>query len=200
MDEAIQEFLIESDENLSQVERDLLLLENHPEGQDALASIFRAIHTVKGTCSFLGYAKLESLAHTGETLLSLVRDEEIALTPEIITALLTMVDAIRKMLACIQERNTDGDDEFWELKALLTKLQNDPSHSPKSEISTLEPCEATEADLTNRSTEKIDSTISNRADGEQEEVLILPCITGQGGGGDWGHGGDRSIRQYSSGD
>ena len=123
MDEAVQEFLVESDENLSQVERDLLELETHPDGKDILANIFRAIHTVKGTCSFLGYSKLESLAHTGETLLSLLRDGEISLTPDIASALLKMVDAIRQMLSSIQETGNDGEEEFVELKALLTQLQ-----------------------------------------------------------------------------
>ena len=123
MDEAIQEFLVESDENLSQVERDLLELETHPDGLDILASIFRAVHTVKGTCSFLGYSKLESLAHTGETLLSLLRDGDISLNPDIASALLKMVDAIRQMLSCIQESGNDGEEEYSELKALLTELQ-----------------------------------------------------------------------------
>ena len=123
MDEAIQEFLVESDENLSKVEQDLLELETHPDGADILANIFRAIHTVKGTCSFLGYSKLESLAHTGETLLSLLRDGDISLTPNIASALLKMVDAIRNMLTCIQENGNDGQEEYRELKALLTDLQ-----------------------------------------------------------------------------
>ena len=123
MDEAIQEFLIESDENLSQVEQDLLELETNPDGQDILANIFRAVHTVKGTCSFLGYSKLESLAHTGETLLSLLRDGDITLSPAIASALLKMVDAIRQMLTCIQETTMDGEEEYGELKALLTQLQ-----------------------------------------------------------------------------
>ena len=148
MDEAIQEFLVESDENLSQVERDLLELETHPEGQDVLASIFRAVHTVKGTCSFLGYSKLESLAHTGETLLSLLRDGDISLTPDIASALLKMVDAIRQMLTCIQESGNDGEEEYSELKALLTELQKgrEASSSPESvavvEDSTEEPVDS----------------------------------------------------------
>ncbi len=140
MDEAIQEFLVESDENLSQVERDLLELENHPDGQDILANIFRAIHTVKGTCSFLGYSKLESLAHTGETLLSLLRDGDISLTPTITSALLKMVDAIRQMLTCIQENGNDGEEEYRELKALLTDLQKgeEAAFSPDSAMATSE--------------------------------------------------------------
>ncbi len=133
MDEAIQEFLVESDENLSQVERDLLELETHPDGQDILANIFRAIHTVKGTCSFLGYSKLESLAHTGETLLSLLRDGDLSLTPDIASALLKMVDAIRQMLTCIQESGVDGDEEYSDLKGLLTRLQKGGDASPTEE-------------------------------------------------------------------
>ncbi len=123
MDAAVSEFLIESDENLGQVERDLVDLEETPD-DSTLSSIFRAIHTIKGTCSFLGYSKLESLAHTGETLLSLVRDGELSLTPEITSALLTMVDAIRKMLECIEQDGTDGEEEYPDLKARLTALQS----------------------------------------------------------------------------
>ncbi len=122
MDAAIAEFLIESDENLGQVERDLVDMEEAPE-QDTLSSIFRAIHTIKGTCAFLGYSKLESLAHTGETLLSLVRDGDLTLSPAITSALLTMVDAIRQMLECIEQGGTDGEEEYQELKVRLTALQ-----------------------------------------------------------------------------
>ena len=123
IDEAVQEFLVESDENLSQVERDLVDLEGHPEQQDTLASIFRAIHTIKGTCSFLGYSKLESLAHTGETLLSLVRDGDIALSNDIASALLRMVDAVRQMLGVIEQTGNDGTEEYQDLKTVLVALQ-----------------------------------------------------------------------------
>ncbi len=123
MDAAIQEFLVESDENLSAVERDLVDFESHPEQQETLASIFRAVHTIKGTCSFLGYSKLESLAHTGETLLSLVRDGDLALTNDIASALLTMVDAVRQMLAVIEQTGKDGTEEYQDLKNVLTALQ-----------------------------------------------------------------------------
>jgi len=127
MDAAIQEFLVESDENLSQVERDLVDFEGHPEQQETLASIFRAIHTIKGTCSFLGYSKLESLAHTGETLLSLVRDGELALSNEIASALLAMVDAVRQMLAAIEQTGNDGTEDYQNLKNVLIALQHGES-------------------------------------------------------------------------
>ncbi len=138
MDAAIQEFLVESDENLSAVEQDLVDFEGHPEQQDTLASIFRAIHTIKGTCSFLGYSKLESLAHTGETLLSLVRDGERALTNDVATALLNMVDAIRQMLGAIEQTGNDGTEEYQDLKATLVALQKGetaPAATEKAEPS-----------------------------------------------------------------
>ena len=135
MDAAISEFLVESDENLSQVERDLVDLEETPE-QDTLASIFRAIHTIKGTCAFLGYTKLESLAHTGETLLSLVRDGELSLTPDITSALLAMVDAIRQMLTNIEQAGNDGDEDYVDLKQRLVALQSGSAPSvPQTEQS-----------------------------------------------------------------
>ncbi len=135
-DAAIAEFLIESDENLSQVEADLVDLEGHPGQEDIIASIFRAIHTVKGTCSFLGYTKLEKVAHTGETLLSLVRDGELPLSPDITTALLSMVDAIRQMLTSIESAGNDGEEEFAPLIARLTELQTGSSPSPSPAAST----------------------------------------------------------------
>jgi len=132
-DAAIKEFLIESDENLSQVEQDLVDLEEHPDQADTIASIFRAIHTIKGTCSFLGYSKLEKLAHTGETLLSLVRDEELTLSADITTALLAMVDAIRNMLEHIESTGEDGKEEFSALIQQLTDLQTGaPTASPST--------------------------------------------------------------------
>ncbi|MCA9472441.1 MAG: Hpt domain-containing protein [Nitrospirales bacterium] len=145
LDEAVSEFLIESDENLSQVERDLVDLEEHPDEQ-TLSSIFRAIHTIKGTCAFLGYVRLESLAHTGETLLSLIRDGELVLTPSRTSALLTMVDAIRQMLQSIEQHKHDGTDDFAELKAQLTALQSDAEASSSAPVSTLSEPESTGSD------------------------------------------------------
>jgi len=129
-DAAIKEFLIESDENLSQVEQDLVNLEDHPEQENIIASIFRSIHTIKGTCSFLGYSKLEKLTHTGETLLSMVRDGELQLVTEITTALLSMVDAVRKMLGSIERTGEDGQEEFTALIQRLRALQAGASTGP----------------------------------------------------------------------
>jgi len=72
--EIVQEFLIESNQNLSRVEQEILALEQRPGDPQILSSIFRSFHTVKGTCGFLGFPKLESITHQAENLLSDLRD------------------------------------------------------------------------------------------------------------------------------
>jgi two-component system, chemotaxis family, sensor kinase CheA len=90
-DDIVKEFLVESGENLDSLGRELVKLEQDPGNRETLSSIFRTIHTIKGTCGFLGFAKLERVAHAGENLLSLLRDGAIGITAERTTALLTLV-------------------------------------------------------------------------------------------------------------
>ncbi|HXG18157.1 MAG TPA: chemotaxis protein CheW [Methylomirabilota bacterium] len=131
MDDIVKDFLIESYENLDQLDRHLVALEKEPTSQELLSAIFRTIHTIKGACGFLGFAKLESVAHVGENLLSRLRDGHLLLNPEITTALLVMVDAIRQMLALIEATGQDGDGDYSALIATLTRLQaEEPAHGP----------------------------------------------------------------------
>lgn len=95
MDEIVKDFLIESSENLDRLDQELVRLESEPGSKDLLASIFRTIHTIKGSCGFLGFARLEKVAHAGENLLSKLRDGKLALTAELTSGLLAMVDAVR---------------------------------------------------------------------------------------------------------
>src|SRR5579859_7228230 len=122
-DDIIQDFLVESAENLDRLDRDLVGLEKNPADKDALAGVFRTIHTIKGTCGFLGFSKLEKVAHVGENLLTRLRDGQLTLTPDITTALLSMVDAIRQMLKEIESSGSDGAIDYPELRETLTRLQ-----------------------------------------------------------------------------
>jgi two-component system chemotaxis sensor kinase CheA len=119
----VKDFLIESHENLDRLDRDLVGLEKNPQDKDALAGVFRTIHTIKGTCGFLGFNKLEKVAHVGENLLTRLRDGQLTLNPEITTALLGMVDAIRQMLKEIDSTGSDGAIDYPELRETLTQLQ-----------------------------------------------------------------------------
>ncbi|MFY9740391.1 MAG: chemotaxis protein CheW [Candidatus Sulfotelmatobacter sp.] len=120
--EIVKDFLVESYENLDRLDRDLVELEKKPQDHEALAGVFRTIHTIKGTCGFLGFGKLEKVAHVGENLLSRMRDGHLALNPEITTALLGMVDAVRQMLKEIETTGADGDIDYAELREKLTRL------------------------------------------------------------------------------
>ncbi len=122
--EIVKEFLIESYENLDRLDRDLVNLEKNPKDPEAMAGVFRTIHTIKGTCGFLGFRKLEKVAHAGENLLTLLRDSKLTLNPERTTALLGMVDAIRQMLKEIESTGQDGEIDYPELRERLTRLQS----------------------------------------------------------------------------
>jgi two-component system chemotaxis sensor kinase CheA len=137
--EIVKDFLVESYENLDRLDRDLVGLEKNPKDKAALAGVFRTIHTIKGTCGFLGFNKLEKVAHVGENLLTRLRDGQLTLNPERTTALLGMVDAVRQMLKEIQSTGQDGEVDYPELRELLTRQQtpvagdagNPPGDSPQ---------------------------------------------------------------------
>ncbi len=109
MDEIVREFLIESNEGLDQMDRDLVELEKNPGCAELLASIFRSVHTIKGTSGVLGFPRLEAVAHAGENLLSRLRDGKLRLTPEMATVLLTLVDALRAKLQQIESAGAESD-------------------------------------------------------------------------------------------
>ena len=135
LDSVVKEFLVESYENLDQLDRDLVVLEKDPQNRERLASIFRTIHTIKGTCGFFGFSKLESLTHVGENLLSRLRDGLLLLNPEITSALLAMIDAVRKILACIENSGQEGEGNYGALIDTLARLQEPPETQAKAEKS-----------------------------------------------------------------
>jgi two-component system chemotaxis sensor kinase CheA len=119
--ETIHEFLIESDENLSRLDQDLVELEKHPHDALLLGSIFRTIHTIKGACGFLAFSTLEGITHQAESILSQLRDGERQLTPALVSLVLETVDATRKVLASIEESGKEGPLRF---EALVERLRS----------------------------------------------------------------------------
>lgn len=97
----------------------MIELEKRPEDAALLASIFRTIHTIKGTCGFLGFTTLESVTHVAENLLSKLRNGEKKLTPGLVTLILAAVDASRKVLTHIEQSGTEGAEQFEDLRAQL---------------------------------------------------------------------------------
>ena len=130
MDEIVKEFLVESYESLDRLERDLVILEKSPHEKETLGSIFRTIHTVKGTSGFLGYGRLEAVAHVGENLLSKLRDGVITFNLELASALLATVDALRCMLAQVEATGDPGERDYRELIELLARLNDGGASVP----------------------------------------------------------------------
>jgi two-component system, chemotaxis family, sensor kinase CheA len=133
MDNMLKDFLVESYENLDQVDQDFVSLEQAPDDLETLASIFRTIHTIKGSCGFFGYSRLETLAHNGENLLGLLREGKLQVNDPITTTLLEMIDQIRAALADIEENGQEGERDFSAVIAQLQQLQDADSPPPQPE-------------------------------------------------------------------
>ncbi|MGE3727233.1 MAG: chemotaxis protein CheW [Candidatus Sericytochromatia bacterium] len=125
MDEVLLAFLAECFENLEKLDNELVVLEKEPEGShvlDALAKIFRTVHTIKGSCGWLGLSRLESVVHDGEELLVSLREEKIPVTTEIVNVLLEMFDAIREILNTIM--STNGQEGNTDYTGLIQRLKD----------------------------------------------------------------------------
>jgi two-component system chemotaxis sensor kinase CheA len=118
--EIVGEFLMESHENLDQIDRDLVSLEQEPDSRDLISRIFRAIHTIKGTSGFLAFSRLEKLAHAGESLLSRLRDGVQPVTPDTITVLLLCIDGVRSILASIEE---NGSEAEVDIESMIVRIK-----------------------------------------------------------------------------
>jgi two-component system chemotaxis sensor kinase CheA len=128
MDELTREFLIESQEGLDRMERCLTELEERPEDASLIGDIFRSVHTIKGTTGFLGFKRLEKLAHAGENLLGMLREGKLIADEPITTGLLQLMDGLRSILKTIEAADSEGDGEDTALIARLEELQA-PAHA-----------------------------------------------------------------------
>jgi two-component system, chemotaxis family, sensor kinase CheA len=126
MNEVIREFLLETHENLAQLDLDLVTLEKDPTERETLGRVFRTFHTIKGTAGFLGLLKLQSIAHAGENLLTRLRAGEVVFSPEIASALLGVVDAVRQMLAALEASEDEGEGDYSALILQLERLRSVP--------------------------------------------------------------------------
>jgi len=123
MDELTREFLIESQEGLDRMERCLTDLEERPQDAELIGDIFRSVHTIKGTTGFLGFKRLEKLAHAGENLLGLLRESKLTADRPLITGLLQLLDGLRSILKTIEAEDNEGEGDDAVLIANLEELQ-----------------------------------------------------------------------------
>lgn len=137
-DELLNDFLVESKENLDHLDEELLALEANPSDSELINAIFRRLHTIKGVCGFLDLHKLETVSHAGETLLQAVRSNELQVDDRIITLLLSLCDAIRTIVNSIETTKSEGSQSFEDLAAELLTAAKPPSVSAPVKEMTLD--------------------------------------------------------------
>lgn len=120
MDELIKDFIIETKEGLDRLDNDILTLEKNPDDEEIVGNIFRVMHTIKGTCGFLGLSRLESIAHAGEDVFDKVRGKELSVNQTIISLVFKAIDQIKAIIEYLEENESEpkGDDT-----ELITKLR-----------------------------------------------------------------------------
>ena len=112
MDDLLADFLTETSESLAELDTALVKLERTPNDEETLSLIFRMVHTIKGTCGFLGLSRLERVAHAAENVLGRVRDKVLKVTPENITTILAALDCIKQIVEALAAtaHEPTGDD------------------------------------------------------------------------------------------
>ncbi len=133
MDDLLSEFLTETNESLAVLDVELVKLEQNPNDPELLSNIFRLMHTIKGTCGFLGLPRLEAVAHAGENVLGKVRDGELAVAPGIVTLILECLDQIRSILSSLEETEAEPAGDDAELIARLDAVFHGWAAGPAAE-------------------------------------------------------------------
>jgi len=122
MDDLLADFLTETNEGLAELDAALLRLERAPDDHATLSLVFRVVHTIKGTCGFLGLARLEAVTHAAETVLGRVRDRQLAVTPELISLVLRALDEVNRIVAGLAANGAEPSGDDAELIARLHEL------------------------------------------------------------------------------
>lgn len=112
MDDLLREFLTETNESIATLDVELVNLEQNPNNPPLIDNIFRLVHTIKGTCGFLGLPRLAAVAHSGENILGKFREGKLVVTPAAVTLILESIDRIKELLAQLEQLEAEpaGDD------------------------------------------------------------------------------------------
>jgi two-component system chemotaxis sensor kinase CheA len=121
VDDLVSDFIAETREGLEALDSELVRFEQRPDDPETLGGIFRLIHTIKGTCGFLGLTRLQTVAHAAENVLGAFRDGVLAVTPGAVSAILETVDLIRSITDVLADTGAEpaGDDS-----ALVARLES----------------------------------------------------------------------------
>lgn len=160
MDDLLSEFLTETNENIGIVDAALVALEQNPDDGSQIDNIFRLVHTIKGTCGFLGLPRLEAVAHAGENVLGKIRDKELTVTPDVVTIILEAMDVIKDVLEVLEQTEAEPEGDDTDLISRLNEVaygggaaaapaaaEPEPEPVAAEEEKELKPGEVSEAEL-----------------------------------------------------
>src|SRR5438132_1968213 len=138
MDDLLREFLTETSESLDTVDNQLVRFEQDPSDAKILDNIFRLVHTIKGTCGFLGLPRLEALAHAGETLMGKFRDG-MPVKAEAVTLILSSIDRIKEILAGLEATETEPEGTDEDLIEKLHAMAEGARHAEAEPVAVAAP-------------------------------------------------------------
>ncbi len=176
-EDILKDFLAESKENLELLDQQFVELEQEPDNMDLIKSIFRTVHTIKGTAGFFGFTTLEGIAHFAEDILSKLRDGIVTINEDIATILLKSVDYIKAILASLEQNGKEPDDIEYldfivELRNFAEKIVKgqDVSVKPKEEKPKEEGEGPKEASQEDAPSEKADTDKDKKEEAKKEEL------------------------------
>ena len=191
-DDVMREFLVEAREHVQTIEASVLELEAQPRSQALLAQLFRSLHTVKGTCGFLGFTRLEGLMHAAEELLGLARDHGLTLDRERVSTLLALADAARGTLEHIEATGMEPAVDHSALRARLAgaAAESLPLEAPEAPLPLMPDALPWRGAVTGVDSKlRVDVALLDRLMNLMGELVlarnrILQCATGTGTGTD----------------
>ena len=146
LDQVLRDFLVESQENLERLDQEFVDLEHDPHNKELLGSIFRTIHTIKGSAGFLRLSNLEHISHYTEDVLAKLRNRNLTLNAELATTLLTSVDCIKSILVHLQKTGTEGEHNMQtvvsDLKGIIERTGGSAASAEISDLLESHPAEA----------------------------------------------------------
>ncbi|MGZ0188620.1 MAG: chemotaxis protein CheA [Alphaproteobacteria bacterium] len=134
MDDLVTEFISETAEGLSELDTQLIELEQNPNDAEIIGGIFRIVHTIKGTCGFLGLPRLERIAHAAENVLGRFRDKELEPSAASVTLILRTLDCLKDVLAALEETGVEPEADDSALIDDLNAMANSDGAGPASEV------------------------------------------------------------------
>lgn len=166
MDDLLREFLTETFESLDTVDNQLVRFEQEPNNAKILDNIFRLVHTIKGTCGFLGLPRLEALAHAAETLMGKFRDG-MPVTGEAVTLILTTIDRIKDILTQLEATQAEPEGEDGDLIGELERLSMRSPEEIAAELGGAAPVEVAEVEA------PAEAVVAEAADANSTEGTLV---------------------------